>query len=193
LLFDAIFRIGEFHRIEIGYFDLARSGVATLQDPIMFGDELFAAGTTVNSSTAANILRLGYTYSLVNDMQKELGFMVGLHYSRLRTEIFAPETGQRDATDAKVPLPVLGVHGSIAIGRQAALAARLQIFRMDFDRYKGLMNYASLALQRRLGETFSVGLAYNYLEMNLDSRDDDFTGSIRARHHGPVLFVSASF
>lgn len=193
LQFDAIFRISEFHRIEIGYFDVARSGVATLQDPIMFGDELFAAGTTVNSSTKTNILRLGYAYSLINDMQKELGFMAGVHYSRLRTEIFAPATGQRDATDASVPLPLIGAHGSIAIGRQAALAARLHFFRMDFDRYKGLMNYATLELQRRFGETFSVGLAYNYLEMNLDSRDDDFTGAIQVRHHGPVLFVTASF
>jgi outer membrane protein len=193
LMVDAIFRIGEFHRIEIGYFDLGRNGVATLQDPIMFGDELFAAGTTVNSSTETKILRLGYAYSLINDMQKELGFMAGVHYSTLRTEVFAPATGQRDATDASVPLPVIGVHGSIAVGKQAALTARLQFFRMDFDRYSGVMNYASLELQRRFGETFSVGLAYNYLAMNLDSRADDFKGAIKVRHHGPVLFVSASF
>jgi hypothetical protein len=111
----------------------------------------------------------------------------------LRTEIFAPGTGQRDSTESTVPLPVVGAHGSIAIGRQASLAARLQIFRMDFDRYKGLMNYASLEFQRRFGETFSVGVAYNYYGMKLDSRDDDLTGVIQVRHHGPVLFLSAGF
>jgi outer membrane scaffolding protein for murein synthesis (MipA/OmpV family) len=190
---DAIFRIGDFHRIEIGYFDVARSGVATLQDPIISGDELFAAGTTVNSRAETKILRLSYAYSLINDVQKELGLMAGVHYSRFTTEIFAPETGQRDATDATVPLPVIGAHGSIAIGRQASLGARLQFFRMDFDRYKGLMNYASLELQRRFGETFSAGLAYNYIAMNLDSRDDDLMGAIQVRHHGPVVFVSVEF
>ncbi len=106
----------------------------------MFGDELFVAGTTVHSSAETKILRLAYAYSLINDAQKELGFMAGVHYSTLRTEIFAPETGQRDVSDATVPLPVIGAHGSIAIGRYASLAARLQIFRMDFDRYEGLMN-----------------------------------------------------
>ncbi len=193
LQMDAFFRIGEFHRIEIGYFDVARSGVATLQDSIMFGDELFVAGTTVNSSAETKILRLAYAYSLINDAQKELGFMAGVHYSTLRTEIFAPETGQHDATDSTVPLPVIGAHGSIAIGKQASLSARLQVFRMDFDRYKGLMNYASLEFQRRFGETFSIGVAYNFYGMKLDSRDDDLTGVIQVRHYGPVVFVSAGF
>ena len=159
----------------------------------MFGDELFVAGTTVNSNAETKILRLAYAYSLINDAQKELGFMAGVHYSTLRTEIFAPETGQRDVSDATVPLPVIGAHGSIAIGQHASLAARLQIFRMDFDRYEGLMNYASLEFQRRFGETFSVGVAYNYYGMKLDSRDDDLTGVIQVRHHGPVVFVSAAF
>ena len=54
-------------------------------------------------------------------------------------------------------------------------------------------NYASLEFQRRFGETFSVGVAYNYYEMKLDSRDDDLTGVIQVRHHGPVLFISAGF
>lgn len=190
---DAIFRIGEFHRIEIGYFDVARSGVATLQDDIMFGDEVFTAGTTVNSRGETKVLRFSYAYSLINDDQKELGFMAGVHFSRLTTEIFAPDTGQRDATDATVPLPVIGAHGSIAIGRFASLGARLQIFRMDFNRYEGLLNYASLELQRRFGESFSVGLAYSYIGMNLDSRDDDLMGAIKVRHYGPVMFVSVAF
>ena len=159
----------------------------------MFGDELFAAGTTINSSAETKILRIGYAYSLINDAQKELGFMAGVHYSRLTTEIFAPATGQRDATDATVPLPVIGAYGSIAIGRLASLGARLQVFRMDFDRYKGLLNYLSLDLQRRFGKSFSVGLAYNYYAMNLDSRDNDLMGAIQVRHHGPVLFLSVAF
>ena len=190
---DAIFRFGEFHRIEIGYFETSRNGVATLQDPIQFGDELFAAGTTVNSSAETRILQLGYAYSLINDTQKELGFMAGVHYSSLKTEIFAPATGQRDATDSTVPLPVIGLHGSIAVGRFASLGARLQVFRMDFDRYKGLMNYFSIDFQRRFGDTFRVGIAYNFLGMKLDSRDDDLMGTIEVRHQGPALFVSAGF
>ena len=64
---------------------------------------------------------------------------------------------------------------------------------MDFDRYDGLMNYLSIDLQRRFGDTFSAGIAYNYYAMNLDSRDNNLMGAIEVRHHGPALFVSAAF
>jgi hypothetical protein len=190
---DAIFRFGNFHRIEIGYFDIGRAGIATLQEPLMVGDELFVAGTTVESTTKTKILRFSYAYSLINDVQKELGFMAGVHYSSLSTEIFAPDTGQRETSDATVPLPVIGAHGSVAIGRQASLSVQLQFFRMDFDRYEGLMNFASLELERRLGRNVSFGVGYNYIAMNLDSRDEDHVGVVQVRHHGPVLFGRVSF
>ncbi len=119
--------------------------------------------------------------------------MAGLHYSTLTTDIFAPATGQREGTDVDVILPVIGAHGSIAIGKEASLGLRLQLFRMDFDRYKGVLTYITLDLQRRFGDTFSVGLAYNYYAMNLDSTDDSFTGAIEVRHRGPALFISAGF
>ena len=65
--------------------------------------------------------------------------------------------------------------------------------RVDFDRYKGVLSFITLELQRRFGNNFSVGLAYNYYAMNLDSTDDSFTGAIEVRHHGPALFISAGF
>lgn len=191
--FDAIYRFSDFHRIELGYFDLSRNGTATLEAPFDIRNEQFPAGITVNSSAETKILRLAYAFSLINDPQKELGFMAGLHYSTLTTDIFAPATGQREGTDVDVILPVIGAHGSIAIGREASLGLRLQLFRMDFDRYKGVLTYITLDLQRRFGDTFSVGLAYNYYGMNLDSKDESFTGAIEVRHQGPALFVSAGF
>ncbi len=41
------------------------------------------------------LLRLGYAYSLINDAQKEAGFMAGLHFSTFDTKIFAAAMGQR--------------------------------------------------------------------------------------------------
>ncbi len=64
---------------------------------------------------------------------------------------------------------------------------------MDFDRYEGLLSYLTVDLQRRFGENFSVGLAYNYYTMKLESSHSDFTGSLQIRHAGPAFFVSAGF
>ena len=48
-------------------------------------------------------------------------------------------------------------------------------------------------LQRRFGENFGVGIAYNFYTMKLESRENDLTGSLQIRHSGPALFVSAGF
>ncbi len=88
---------------------------------------------------------------------------------------------------------MIGAYGSLALGKKASLGARIQLFRMDFDRYEGLLSYFTIELKRRFGENYSVGLAYNYYTMKLESRDNDLTGSLQIRHSGPALFVSAGF
>ena len=193
LQFDAIYRIATYHRLELGYLETARSGLTTLQADLNFGDEQFTAGTTITSSFDTKILRIGYAYSLINDAQKEVGIMGGLHYSRFHTQISAEATGQLGTSKAATPLPVIGLHGSLALGQKASLGARIQFFRMDFDRYEGSLSYITLDLQRRFGDYFSLGVAYNYYAMNLDSRDNDVRGSLEIRHQGPALFVSVGF
>jgi hypothetical protein len=159
----------------------------------MFGDVTIPAGTNVNSHFDTKILRVGYAYSLINDEQKEVGVMGGLHFSRFKTTISSEATGQTETSNAATPLPVIGLHGSVSLGRKAKLGAKVQFFRMDYDRYEGSLSYAALELQRRYGDIFRVGIGYNYYALNLDSRDSDVLGTVEVRHHGPVLFVSAGF
>jgi outer membrane protein len=190
---DAIFRIGVFHRLEFGYFEMSRNGVATLPESITVAEETFSAGATVNSSFESEVLRFSYAYSLMNDDQKELGVMAGLHYSRFSVVIEDPDSGQRVASSTSTPLPVIGLHGAVALGQKMILGARIQIFRMDFDQFEGSLNYATLDLQRHFGENFSVGLGYNYYAFKLDSSEDSSRGTLEVRHRGPVLFLSAHF
>lgn len=93
-----------------------------------FGDQKFVAGTVVNSHIETKIMRLGYAYSLVNDAQKELGVMGGLHFSKFSMGITAPMTGQSKTVNASTPLPVIGLHGSVALGEKSTLDARIQLF-----------------------------------------------------------------
>ena len=88
---------------------------------------------------------------------------------------------------------MIGAYGSLALGKKAALGARIQLFRMDFDHYEGLLSYLAVDLQRRFGENFGVGIAYNFYTMKLESRENDLTGSLQIRHSGPALFVSTGF
>jgi len=200
LNFDAIYRIGRFHRLELGYLTIARSGqttlqkdLDTLQKDLDFGDVMFPAGTVIDSHADTEILRIGYAYSLMNDPQKELGIMGGVHFSKFATEITATASGTREVISANTPLPVIGLHGKVALGQYSTLGARIQFFRMDFDRYEGSLNFATLDWRHSFGDTISAGLAYNYYALNLESHESDVRGSLRVRHHGPELFISMGF
>jgi len=190
---DALYRIGHYHRLEFGYLQTSRKGRTTLQEPVEYGDQVFPAGTVINSLSESTIYRIGYAYSLINDPQKEVGVMGGLHFTRMRTRIGAFALNLSESSNVATPLPVIGLHGALALGANSTLGARIQFFRMDFQSYEGLLNFATLDWQRRLGNGLRLGLAYNYYALKLDSRDNDVRGSLAVRHHGPELFVNLSF
>lgn len=190
---DAVFRIGDYHRVEAGYFQMGRSGLATLNQDVTFGDETFAAGTDLVSRFDMQLFRIGYAYSLVNDQQKELGFMVGLHHPEFKTSIEAVGTGQRALANTTTPLPVIGAHAMIALSQNWRIGGKAQFFRMHFDHYEGSLNYVTVDVKRQFGERFSAGLGYNYYGFNLHSRDNSSSGKLQIRHTGPVLFANLSF
>jgi outer membrane scaffolding protein for murein synthesis (MipA/OmpV family) len=193
LQLDGILRIGLFHRLEFGYFELGRESTAALAQDISIGDEDFTEGTTVELRSTASTARISYGYSLMNDSQKELGISGGLHLTRFEADIFAPDTDQYVRAKVSTPLPVVGLFGSVALGSRAILAARAQVFRMDFDNFEGSLNYLYLGLQVALGEDFGVGLGYNYYRMKLDSSNPGLDGRLELQQQGPLLYLSAHF
>ncbi len=112
LQLDGTLRLGHYHRIEMGFFELTRDAVVTLENDINFGDEIFVAGTEVDSRTNAKTLTISYGYSVIRDAQKELGVMAGVHFTGFETNIASTTTGQVERSKAETPLPVLGAFAS---------------------------------------------------------------------------------
>lgn len=190
---DAIWRIGEHHQLEVGYFELVRNARVTLDDNLAFGDQVFATGTELDSRIDYNSLRLGYTFFLMRDAQKEFGVMAGVHFSDFSTDIVAEGTGQTERSRSNTPLPVIGVSGAVFLGEKTTLNARIHIFRTDSDQHEGSLNQATLDLEHRLSDRFSVGLGYSYYGVKLSSSDDGLNGDLKIRHHGPVAFFAVGY
>jgi outer membrane protein len=191
--FDALFRVAYYHRLELGYFELQRRSPTELERDIEFGDQTFLAGTTVETLSDSRLLRLGYSYSLMRDNQKELGVTAGLSYSRFEVKLNADETQQAERVRVEAPLPTMGVFGSVALGTSWRLGADIQLFALDFDRYDGFISYLSLGLDRKFGDVFNAGIGYNFYGMRLKAKDEDLRGTLRIRYHGPKVFLSANF
>jgi outer membrane scaffolding protein for murein synthesis (MipA/OmpV family) len=193
LQFDAIYRFNDFHRIEVSYHSLSRTGTTLLSREISFGDRTFAEGTELATRFDTELLRLGYGYSLMNDAQKELGVTAGVHVSNNTTDVTAMPSGERERSNVSTPLPVIGAFGSVALGPRSSLAAKLQLFGMQYDRLEGAMVFGNLEWQRRLTENVSIGLGYNAYYSRLRSREDEGRGRLETLHHGPMVFVTTGF
>lgn len=191
--FDAIARIGHYHRLEMSYFELSRQASTELTSDLLVGGQLYSSGTTVASKSSARVTRLAYAYSLMNDSQKELGVMAGLHLTRYVTEILATDTISGEQSKLSTPLPVIGAFGGVHLGRKTRLDAKAQIFRMDFDSFEGSLNFVYLGVQRFLGDWGSAGIGYNYYSFKLESSNADLNGKVDVRQHGPIIFLSAHF
>lgn len=190
---DAVWRINRFHRLNFGYFDLFRKSTATLEENLQAGDELFLAGSQVRAEVESRIAHVSYSYLLMSDAQKELGLMAGVHYSRFEAKLESEATGQLVESSASAPLPVVGLHGSIALGQRTSLGLRLQFFRLEVNHYSGRLDHAHLGLQHTFYSRLSAGVGYQLYNIKLDSEHNDLNGSINVRHHGPFAFLGLHF
>lgn len=191
--FQGVFRFAHFHRIEIGHVQLGRDSTTTLETDVRFGDEIFTAGTAVDVDAALRVTKVAYGFSLMNDAQKELGVLAGIHITNYEAVVTGPVTGQRVETSINTPLPVIGAYGSVALGRSTDLHASLQLFRMAFDHYSGSLNNLYLGLNHHFSHSIGAGIGYNIYLMNVDSPDQELRGSLKLRHHGPIVFASFRF
>jgi outer membrane protein len=190
--FDAIYRFGNYHSLEAGYFKLARQGSIVLEDDLEFGDEVFPAGTEIQTEFDASVFQVSYVYSLMKDAQKELGLMAGLHSTNFTTVLTVTSTGQTERSSVGSPLPVVGLLGSVTLGAKARATAKLQLFRMDFDGYEGALTYITIDLQRQFSKNVSGGIGYNYYRMNISSSNSEVNGYLQLLHQGPAAFITVS-
>ena len=191
--FEAVFRFAHYHRVEIGHFELGRDSETTLLEDIRLGDEVFPAGTAIDVDAELRVTKAAYGFSLMNDAQKELGVLAGIHITNYQADVVAPDTGQQVETSINTPLPVIGAYGSVALGPKTDVHANLQLFRMEFDHYSGSLNNLYVGVNHYFGDSIGAGIGYNIYVMNLDSPDEDLRGSLKLRHHGPIVFASLRF
>lgn len=190
---EVIFRLGHYHRLKVGYFEVDRQLQAVLQQDLVFGDDVFFAGTNVRSRLDTRRLGLLYGYSLMRDAQKELGVQGGLMFTRVDLALVADATGQAEDASIDAPLPTIGLFGSVALGEHMELGLDVGIFALDFDRYSGYSGHASLTLERRINELLALGIGYEYYVSRIESPEEELRGLIRARNAGPRAYLSWTF
>jgi hypothetical protein len=191
--FLASVRLGERWRIEGEYYSLSRGGTRTISRTINWGDQSFAANTTIGSTFDTDIYRLSGGYSFVKDKQKEFGVSLGLHVTDIAASLVGAGGLVGQAADTLAPLPTIGVYGAYAFSPRWVLSGRIDYFSLKYDEYDGKLINLTAGIEYRVARNFGIGAGWRYVDYEVNVTKARFNGGVDYKFSGPTLYATASF
>lgn len=191
---DMYIRMADNHRLNLSYYDLSRDKRRVLDKTIQYGDEVFSINSEINSEFNLEIIKAGYAYSLINDAQKEFGISAGLFVQRYETSLeLVANRSIRDSASVTAPLPVIGAQGIWRLDPKWQVRGSVDIFRIDYDDYKGRLTDLILAIEHNTFKNVGFGLGYNSTRFKLEADASNFNGEVNIDYGGLMLFTQLSF
>ena len=195
---ETSFSLGARHRLHFDLFSLSREGDRTLANDIQIGNVVFPAGAGVSSESDLRLYMLTYGYSLIQDEKIDFALTFGIHALQWSMDVDADLIDRHKAVDLFLPVPLPGIRFDAALTPDLWLRQRAEFIWIAVGDYSGLMADLSIRLEYSFGETFSVGLGFNSLQIRLKSEKDDapgigFEGEVEFSFSGLMLYVGTQF
>src|SRR5262245_16200159 len=187
-----LWRISERWRLEVEYFKLDRSATRTLATDVTWGDQTFAAGTTVNSKYDFYDVRVSAGYSFFKRRDKELGVGFGFHVASIRGSVGAASTST-ESSDVLAPLPVLNLYGVFALTNEWAIRMRMDWLSLSYDAYSGDIRSTAIDLLYQPFRNVGFGFGMRSLIVDVDIDSSDWRGRARTAFSGPTVTMTISF
>jgi hypothetical protein len=203
-LLDASWRFLPKHRISVGYFGAERGVDAIATGDIPIGEEIIPAGAGYTSEFNIDVVPLQYTYSFINDANKEFYGSVGLHWSsvdfKLSTAlgVGTEEEVLYDGTvEAEAPMPLVGLGYNHYINAKWKVAISAEGFYIklseDTFSFEGSILNLNLGTEYMLGKNFAIGATISWFSLDVDIDDDDWNGALDYSYWGPAAYIKARF
>ena len=186
-------RMTERWRLEVEYFGLNRSATRTLATQVEWGDQIYAAGTTVDASYNFYDTRVSAGYSFFKRRDKELGIGLGLHVAGIKASIETTGGGNAEATDVLAPLPVLNLYGLFALTDEWAVRMRMDWLSLTYGDYTGDVRNTAIDVLYQPFRHVGFGFGMRSLLLDVKINDPDWTGRARTAYSGPAAFMTVSF
>jgi hypothetical protein len=179
-------------RLEVEYFRLNRSATRTLGTQVDWGNDVFPAGSTVNSEYDFYDVRTSVGYSFFRRPDKEVGAGVGLHMASIKAKLQSAGVGAESA-NVTAPLPVVSFYGAFALTSEWAVRARMDWLSLNYDVYSGDLRTTAIDViyQPFRNVAFGAGLRSFFVDVDIDS--SDWHGKARTTFTGPAAFMRLSY
>lgn len=140
------------------------------------------------------------TYSFHRTETLDAGVGIGLHAVDLDTGLTARiDTGDANAhvvnqtLDTLAPLPNVVLYAYWKFAPRWLLTARTGYFSLSYDKYDGRMLNAHAMFNYELSPRWSLGLGYQFVELDLDVEKSDYTKIYDFSFAGTVAYLSYRF
>jgi hypothetical protein len=193
--FEMLWRFAPRHAIEASVVSLRREGNTTLRTTVDFGDRTFTLNTPVNSTFDSDIVRLAYRWSPVRTEAAELGLLLGVHYTKLKSTLASTGNVVSVSEEASIdyPLPTIGARGSMRIGENWRVTGFGQFLKLKIDDYDGeVVNFGG-GIEWAFSRAMFAGLGYEYYKYNLVSEKSNARGEFNFEFDGPKLYFGWNF
>lgn len=190
---ELIFRMEQRSRLRVNFIDLRRQGDAVLSAPLQYGDQLFRAGSLLQSEVDWQQTDFTYTYSFLRTDRYELGAGAAVHLIQAQATAAVPNSPQRAVYSEAGPFVTLAVDGTVRLARYWDLSARGQYLKLTINNNIGSLADYHADLQYRWRANFAVGVGYEYERVEVDLLHTDPAGFVQLNISGPELFARLSF
>ena len=191
---DLLYRFGETRRneIEFHYFKNKRDGSKVLQEDIQVGDQIFPAGTGVNTDNSLTFYNVDYVYNFLMDDRVRLGGSVGLHTTAIKLSISENGGGRAESDNVTAPLPMIGLRLDVVLAQHWRMKTALNLFYIEYDNYTGRLSDTFVGVEYAPWKHFGLGAGLNainyYIEADGGSDFTSFNGSFDYRLTGLMFY-----
>jgi hypothetical protein len=194
---DAYWRMTPRQKLRLMHFDTNAEGTRTLQEEIIFDDEVYEVNLEVTGRIETQVTALSYEYAFMQGDNHELSGTFGIHNLKFEVGLAAEANGlsaaRSSAAEANGPLPVIGLHGIYRFNDQWYLDGGLQYFEISFDPYDGSVTDFTASVVWQATKHFAFGAGWNQFRTKVEVDGDNFDGELKWKYGGARIFVTASF
>jgi hypothetical protein len=202
---DAIWRITPTQHMRFMYFNNTIDKTRTLDQQIMWGDNTYDVGASVEMKTRLSITEVAYEYAFLRNPNYELAASVGVHYTSVHINLSGNATstdsegnvtqvsGATSSNGLSAPLPVIGLRGGWAVSEHWYLSALGQYFKASIDGYDGHVTDLGANATWMYNPHFGLGIGYNRFTTSVSVNRASFDGHVSVGYSGVQVFLTGAF
>jgi hypothetical protein len=179
IIVEAAVSLGDF-KLTVGYLPLSYEGSSVLSRSILFDDETYTVGSTIESSLDLDIFDVGLTWFFINmddiPVRLQLGLEFAVKITDAEASLVDSTTGVSESVSGILPIPTIGLRGRVALSDYIGINGRL-----GYLGYSG-NHFMDGDVQIEFSPIPMVGIfaGYRYLDIEIDESDvfvdADFSG-----------------